>query len=287
MNFRLENIKSAVKYDIEISGPAKTICNIPISHDKPTEAVMETGVLKQILEEAEKEEVLLINLVLNHFSDLFLDTVKILIEEINKTISQGVELSISFPIEDAEEFIANKEKLKEILLEQNIDISHYFLLPELFAQVGTDLGKFIKEMAFESIHDSKIHTLFPLDESTQTLFLKGIKDFFNATDIWKTYRLEFLNSYDLKDTKRYQTFIEKMNQQAEIIYSFLPTIPKEYLNEYDVLEDFEIRPGVCLGGSINAAYGLNGEKKICLQESDRSKMCYFDKKEDSHGCSID
>lgn len=286
MSFGLENIKTAVKYDIEISGPAKTICNIPINHDEPTEIVMEIEVLKQILEEAEKEEVLLINLVFNHFSDLFLDTVKILIEETKKTISQGVELSLSFPIEDAEEFIANKEKLKNILFEQNVDISHYFLLPELFAQIGADLGKFMKEMAFESIHDSKVHTLFPLDEHTQTLFLKGIKDFFNAADIWKTYRLEFLNSYELKGTKKYQTFIEKMNQQAEIIYSFLPTIPKELLNEYDVLEDFEIRSGVCLGGSINIAYGLNGERKNCLQERDRGKICYFDKQEDSHGCCI-
>lgn len=275
MDFGLENIKSAVKYDIEISGPAKTICNIPINHTRPTETIMEIGILKQILKEAEKEEVLLINLVLNHFSDLFSEAVKTLIEETNKTIKQGVELSLSFPIEDAEEFISNKEKLKGILLEQNVDISHYFLLPELFVQVGTDLGRFMKEMAFESIHDSKVHTLFPVDEHTQTLFLKGLKDFFNAADIWKTYRLEFLNSYALKGTKKYQAFIEKMNRQAEITYSFLPTIPKEALNEYDVLEDFEIRSGVCLSGRINVAYGLNGERKICLQERDGEKICYF------------
>lgn len=277
MSFGLENIKSAVKYDIEISGPAKTICNIPVNHDSLTETVMEVGVLKRILKEAEKEEVLLINLVLNHFSDLFLDRVNTLIKETNRSIKQGVELSLAFPIEDADEFIANKDRLKEILLEQNIDISHYFLLPELFAQLGTDLGKFMKEMAFESIHDSKIHTLFPVEEHTQTLFLKGLKDFFNAADIWKTYRLEFLNSYDLKGTKKYQSFIEKMNRQAEITYSFLPTIPKEALNEYDMVEDFEIRSGICLGGSINVAYGLNGERKICLQERDTKKKCFFDK----------
>lgn len=66
-----------------------------------------------------------------------------------------------------------------------------------------------------------------------------------------------------------------MNRQAEITYSFLPTIPKEVLNEYDVLEDFEIRSGSCLGGSINISYGLSGERKICLQEKDETKKCYF------------
>lgn len=276
MNFRLEDIKSPVKYDIEISGPAKTICNIPVNHTRPTENIMEIGTLKQILKEAAEKEVLLINLVLNHFLDLFLDDVKTLIKETNKTILQGVELSLSFPIDNADEFIANKDELKSILLEQNVDISHYFLLPELFAQVGSELGKFIKEMAFESIHDSKIHTLFPVDEYTQALFLKGLKDFFGAADIWKTYRLEFLNSYDLKNTIKYRDFIEKMNQQAEITYSFLPTIPKEALNEYNVLEDFEIRSGVCLAGSINVAYKLNGARKICLQENDSEKVCFFE-----------
>lgn len=275
MSFGLRNIQSAVKYDIEISGPAKTVCNIPVNHVEPTECIMKIETLKKILQQAEKEEVLLINLVLSHFSDLFLDDVQKMIEETNKTIRQGVELSLSFPIEEAGEFIAKKGELKEILLEQNVDISHYFLLPELFVQVGTELGKFMKEMAFESIHDSKVHTLFPVDESTQNLFLKGLKNFFNAADIWKTYRLEFLNSYDLKHTKKFQDFIEKMNRQAEITYSFLPTIPKEVLNEYDVLEDFEIRSGSCLGGSINISYGLSGERKICLQEKDETKKCYF------------
>ena len=275
MSFGLGNIQSAVKYDIEVSGPAKTVCNIPVNHVEPTECIMKIETLKKILQQAEKEEVLLINLVLSHFSDLFLDDVQRMIEETNKTIRQGVELSLSFPIEEAGEFIAKKGELKEILLEQNVDISHYFLLPELFVQIGTELGKFMKEMAVESIHDSKVHTLFPVDELTQNLFLKGIKNFFNAADIWKTYRLEFLNSYDLKHTKKFQVFIEKMNRQAEITYSFLPTIPKEVLNEYDVLEDFEIRSGSCLGGSINISYGLNGERKICLQEKDETKKCYF------------
>lgn len=275
MSFGLGNIRAAVKYDIEISGPAKTVCNIPVNHVEPTECIMKIETLKKILQQAEKEEVLLINLVLSHFSDLFLDDVQKMIEETNKTIRQGVELSLSFPIEEAGEFIEKKGKLKEILLEQNVDISHYFLLPELFVQVGTELGKFMKEMAFESIHDSKVHTLFPVDESIQNLFLKGLKNFFNAADIWKTYRLEFLNSYDLKHTKKFQDFIEKMNRQAEITYSFLPTIPKEVLNEYDVLEDFEIRSGICLGGSINISYGLSGDRKICLQEKDKTKKCYF------------
>ena len=40
MSFGLENIQSAVKYDIEISGPAKTVCNIPVNHVEPTEYVM-------------------------------------------------------------------------------------------------------------------------------------------------------------------------------------------------------------------------------------------------------
>lgn len=277
MSFGLENIQSAVKYDIEIRGPAKTVCNIPVNHVEPTEYVMEIETLKRILLQAEKEEVLLINLVLSHFSDLFLDDVQKIIEETNKAIRQGVELSLSFPIEEAKEFTAKKDELRKILLEQNVDISHYFLCPELFVQVGTDLGKFMKEMAFESIHDSKIHTLFPTDEKVQNLFLKGLKNFINAADIWKTYRLEFLNSYDLKHTRKYQDFIDRMNQQAEITYSFLPTIPKEILNEYDVLEDFEIRSGTCLGGSINIAYGLKGERKVCLQETEGRTKCYFDK----------
>ena len=51
---------------------------------------------------------LLINLVLSHYSDLFIDAVKRLIEETNKAICQGVELSLCFPIEDAEEFIASR-----------------------------------------------------------------------------------------------------------------------------------------------------------------------------------
>ena len=262
MSFEISNIQSAVKYDIEISGPAKTICNIPISHAEPSKAVMELETLKKILQQAEKEEVLLINLVLSHYSDLFIDAVKRLIEETNKAICQGVELSLCFPIEDAEEFIASRKELKSILLEQNIDISHYFLPPALFAQVGKDLGIFIKEMAFESIHDSKVHTLFPIDKPTQELFLKGLGAFIDAADIWKTYRLEFLNAHDLKHTIPFRDFIRRMNSLAEITFSFLPVIPKDVLAEYDALEDFEVRSGVCLGGSINIAFGLNGERKV-------------------------
>ena len=52
---------------------------------------------------------------------------------------------------------------------------------------------------------------------------------------------------------------------------------KEILNEYDVLEDFEIRSGTCLGGSTNIAYGLKGERKVCLQETEGRTKCYFDK----------
>ena len=275
MSIELGSIQSAVKYDIEISGPATTVCNIPICHAEPTKSAMELETLRKILGQAEKEEVLLINLVLSHFSDIRLASVKKLIKETNKTIRKGVELSLCFPIEDAEEFITNTEGLKQLLLEQDIDVTHYFLPPELFIQIGKNLGKFMKEMAFESIHDSKVHTFFPVDETTQDIFLKGLREFLDAADIWKTYRIEFLNSYDLKHTSRFQDFIERMNQLAEITYSFLPIISKDALNEYDVVEDFEIRSGICLGGGANVAFGLNGEQKVCLQEKKTKAGCCF------------
>lgn len=275
MSFEMKNIRSAIKYDIEISGPTVTICNVPINNLKPTESVMEVDVLREILKTATKEEVLLVNLVLNSFSDVFNDDVRKLIAETNRTVVQGIEVSISFPIDDAEVFIRNTEEFKKILLSENIDITHYFVRPEMFSNIGIPLGKFMKEMAFESIHDSKIHTLFPIEKATQDLFLDGLKGFINAADIWKTYRLEFINLYDLKGTKKFEEFINKMNRLAEITYSFLPTVPKSMLSEYDELDDFEIRAGSCLGGEINVAFDLTGRRKTCLQQGDPEKICYF------------
>lgn len=269
---KLDTIKRAVKYDIEISGPSKTICDIPVNNNNDTNQIMSIDVLEGILNAARNEEVLLVNLILNSVCDVLKEEVAVIIDNVKKGVSAGTEISLSFPIDMKDVFIENVQYIKDLLITKDIDLTHYYVDPTYFKEVGSSLGKLAKEMAFTSIHDSKIHTMFPTDEATQNDFLTGIKEYYDAADVWKIYRVEFINSFEVRQIDKYKDFINSLNKLAETTYSFLPPIPERMLSAYEQVENFIIRPGTCLGGTINVAYDLEGTRKKCLTND---KMCYF------------